>query len=109
VSAEISIRGDAAVVTVTGDVGRDQSSDLLEAILRAAEGRHGPDVVVDVAGVTFLHDAVLETLGVGGRATHLLGGTFRFDSPSPAVMDAIVNRLCRPPDRQEGWRASEVI
>jgi len=95
-STEVSVRKNVAILTVVGDARGERSTDLLHAMLAAIDGPYGPSVVVDVAGVTSFDDGALDILGMGGRAAQLLGGTLHVASPSPAVMDAILQRLSRP-------------
>jgi anti-anti-sigma regulatory factor len=103
---DMSVRRQACIVTVVGDVCRDRSTELLHAILAAVEDPHGPDVIVDMAAVTSFDDAALDALAGGGRAAQLLGGTLQIASPSAAFLDSIVQRLCQT---GAGRRVLEVI
>ena len=68
--------GPSPVVRICGEIDLQSAPELREELLRAIR-RRGPQVTIDLAGLTFLDCAGLNVLLATGRRARLEGGSVR--------------------------------
>ena len=83
VVAEVSVGQGGAVVYVQGDVDLASAPELGAQLADAV--RHGPRLVIDLAGVTFLDSAGLTAIVRAYRASGQIAEALILRSPSPAL------------------------
>ena len=76
--------GPSPVVTISGEIDL-QSAPVLREELLCVIRRRGPQVAIDLAGVTFLDCAGLNVLLATGRRAQLEGGSVRLMRVPPQV------------------------
>lgn len=74
---------DTIVLAVTGEIDMSTGQAFRDALDHAVERSH--DVVVDLAGVSFMDSTGLNALIRGAQQAQRLAGTVRVRSPRPAV------------------------
>ncbi|MEU6388046.1 STAS domain-containing protein [Streptomyces sp. NPDC046939] len=78
-------RGDARVITVSGEIDHESGPPLREAAVDALAGRV-PRLVVDLSAVTFMDSAGLNILLRAHRRAHDAGGWLRLAGVSANVL-----------------------
>jgi anti-anti-sigma factor len=78
-------RGDAVVVTPSGEIDRDTAARLQDALERAVRSVDGGRVEVDLGRVTFLDSSGIGALLSAHRLAGTTGATLRVRDAVPAV------------------------
>lgn len=73
-----------SVVALAGEIDMASSAEL-ERQLGALEGAEGFQVVVDLAGLTFIDSSGIRALVVAAKAIESRGGTVLLAAPSPNI------------------------
>lgn len=93
ISVSSSRQDSAALLVVTGDIGPEEAAELGDSIIAAVSEPGTRCVVVDLSSVDLLDHHAVERLVAGYRTAELLGCRLEITSPSPAVINSVMEQM----------------
>lgn len=95
ISMSSSRQDGVALLMVTGEIGPEEAAELGDAIAAAVSEPATRCVVVDLSSVDVIDYHAVECLVAGYRTAELLGCRLQITSPSPAVLNSVMEQLRR--------------